>query len=255
MAFMNCRMRSKELKKEVEINVILPVESGAPKRVLYLLHGLAGDASSWMRRSSIERYATARDLAVIMPDGGRSYYTDAVHGAERYWSYISEELPEFVHTIFKLPQGREKTFVAGLSMGGYGALKLGLRHPERFAAAGALSAVADIRLRIASEESAERRMEFRQIFGGVSRLAADGNDLFVLAADAMKSGAKLPKIISFCGTDDRLLANNRRFTAHLERLKYPGFHYYERPGRHNWDFWDAHIPEVLDFLVSGKLPE
>ena len=255
MAFMNCRLHSKELKKEVEINVIYPVASGVPKRLLYLLHGLAGDASSWMRRTSIERYATTRDIAVIMPDGGRSYYSDSVRGAERYWSYIAEELPEFVHTVFKLPKARKDTFAAGLSMGGYGALKLGLRHPERFAAVGALSAVADIRLRIDSEENAERRMEFRQIFGGVSRLAADGNDLFVLAADAVKSGAKLPKIISFCGTEDRLLTNNRRFTAHLERLKYPDFHYYERPGNHNWDFWDAHITEVLDFLISGKLPE
>lgn len=254
MAFMNCRLHSKELKKEVEINVIYPTDSEAPKRVLYLLHGLAGDASSWMRRSSIERYATARNLAVIMPDGGRWFYTDAVRGP-RLWSYVAEELPEFVHTVFKLPKARKDTFVAGLSMGGYGALKLGLRHPERFAAVGALSAVADIRLRIDSEKSPERRMEFRQIFGGISRLAADGNDLFVLAADAVKSGTKLPKIISFCGTDDGLLTNNRRFAAHLERLKYPDFHYYERPGRHNWDFWDAHIPEVLDFLISGKLPE
>ena len=93
MAFMNCRLHSKELKKEVEINVILPVESKAPERVLYLLHGLAGDASSWMRRTSIERYATARNIAVIMPDGGRWFYTDAVRGP-RLWSYVAEELPE-----------------------------------------------------------------------------------------------------------------------------------------------------------------
>ncbi|MBQ6352212.1 MAG: hypothetical protein IJJ28_02965 [Lentisphaeria bacterium] len=254
MAFMNCRFRSAELKKEVEVNVVYPISGGTPKQVLYLLHGIAGDASCWMRRTSIERYALARKIAVIMPDGACSFYTDAVHGAARYWSYISEELPELAGTIFKLPKGRDQTFVAGLSMGGYGALKLGLRLGERFAAVGALSAATDIRRRFRSENP-ERRALIKQIFGTASRLAADGNVLFVLAKDAVASGKKLPKIISFCGTEDPIIAENRRFGALLERLKYPDFHFYERPGVHNWDFWDAYIPEVLDFLISGKLPE
>jgi len=254
MAFMNCRLHSKELKKEVEINVILPVESGAPERVLYLFHGLAGDAASWMRRTSIERYAVARNIAVVMPDGGRSYYSDAVHGVERYWSYISKELPELANAIFKLPRGRENTFAAGLSMGGYGAFKLGLRFPERFAAIGVLSSVTDIRRRLRSEDP-ERREHMKQVFGTLSRLAADGNDLFALAKEAMASGKKLPRAISFCGMEDSIIGENREFNALLKRLKYPDFHAYERPGRHNWDFWDAHIPEVLDFLISGKLPE
>ena len=254
MAFMNCRLRSKELKKEVEVNVIYPMTNGAPERVLYLLHGLAGDAASWMRRTSIERYALARNIAVIMPDGGRSYYSDAVCGVERYWSYIAEELPGLVGAIFKLPDGRERTFAAGLSMGGYGTYKLGLNFPERFAAIGVLSSVTDIRRRLRSDDP-DRRAHMKQIFGSLSRLAADGNDLFALAKEAVASGKKLPKIISFCGTEDSILNENRRFNALLKRLKCPDFHCYERPGRHNWDFWDAHIPEVLDFLISGKLPE
>ena len=254
MAFMNCRLRSKELKKEVEVNVIYPVANGAPDKVLYLLHGLADDASGWARRTSIERYAIARNIAVIMPDGGRSYYSDAVCGVERYWSYISKELPELVGAIFKLPEGRERTFAAGLSMGGYGTYKLGLNFPERFAAIGVLSSVTDIRRRLRSDDP-DRRAHMKQIFGSLSRLAADGNDLFALAKEAVASGEKLPRLISFCGTEDSILNENRRFNALLKRLKCPDFHCYERPGRHNWDFWDAHIPEVLDFLVSGKLPE
>lgn len=254
MAFMHCRMHSKELKKAVEVNVIYPAASGAPEKVLYLLHGLSDDASIWCRRTSIERYAEKRGVAVIMPDGGRGFYTDALRGA-RYWSYIAEELPELVHGIFKLPEARKTTFAAGLSMGGYGALKLGLRHPERFAAVGALSAVADVRHRLRAKDTEAWRTELHLIFGGGARLAADGNDLFALAEAAVGSGKKLPKIISFCGTEDRLLQDNRRFNAHLERLNYPEFHAYERPGAHTWEFWDAHIAEVLDFFVSGKLPE
>ncbi len=254
MAFMHCRMYSNELKKAVEVYVAYPTASGAPDKVLYLLHGLSDDASIWSRRTSIERYADRRNIAVIMPDGGRGFYTDAVHGP-RYWSYIAEELPEQMHGIFKLPKSRKDTFAAGLSMGGYGALKLGLRQPERFAAVGALSAVTDIRRRLRTADSVIRLAEMRLIFGGVSRLAADGNDLFALADAAVRSGKKLPKIISFCGTEDKLLQDNRRFDAHLARLEYPGFHAYERPGAHTWDFWDAHITEVLDFFISGKLPE
>ena len=139
MAFLQCRLRSKELKKAVEVNVIYPVADKAPAKVLYLLHGLSDDASIWMRLTSIERYAERRNLAVVMPDGGRGFYTDALKGA-RYWSYVAEELPELMHKIFKLPKGAKNTFAAGLSMGGYGALKLGLRRPEEFSAVGDIAA-------------------------------------------------------------------------------------------------------------------
>lgn len=254
MAFLHCRTHSKELKKAVEVNVIYPTAAGEPAGVVYLLHGLSDDASIWCRRTSIERYAERRGIAVVMPDGGRGFYTDALHGA-RYWSYIAEELPEEMRRIFRLPEGRKRTFAAGLSMGGYGALKLGLRHPERFAAVGALSAVADVRHRLRAADTAAWQTELRLIFGSGSRLAAEGNDLFALAEAATASGKKLPRIISFCGAEDRLLGDNRKFAAHLERLKYPEFHAYERPGAHTWEFWDAHIVEVLDFFVSGALPE
>ena len=254
MAFMHCRLHSKELKKAVEVNVVYPTASGTPDKLLYLLHGLSDDASIWMRRTSVERYAERRNIAVVMPDGGRGFYTDAVSG-ERYWSYISEELPALMHGIFKLPERRKDTFAAGLSMGGYGALKLGLRCPGRFAAVGALSAVTDVKYRLRAADTEAWRTELRRIFGGGSRLAADGNDLFALAGDATGSGKRLPKIISFCGTEDRLLRDNRKFAAHLRRLNYPEFYAYERPGAHTWEFWDAHITEVLDFFISGRLPE
>ena len=255
MAFMQCRWHSAELGKAVEVNVTIPLS--APKRrrkVLYLLHGLSDDASLWLRRTSIERYAEARGFAVIMPDGGRGFYTDAVAGP-RYWSFVAEELPALVAEVFDLPAGRERTFVAGLSMGGYGALKLVLRRPDRFAAAGALSPVVDLKARFRAADTAHWRPELRRIFGGASQLAARGNDLFTLAKQAVASGAPLPRIVSFCGEDDFMIADNRKFNAFMAKLPYPEYHARLRPGAHNWEFWDRHIQDVLDFFATGRLPE
>ena len=123
------------------VNVIIPENSKEPPAVLYLLHGLSDDQSAWTRRTSIERYVGDKNLAVIMPTTYRGYYTDMANGY-RYWTYISEELPEKMRRIFRLSSEREKTFAAGLSMGGYGALKLGLRQPERFAAVAGFSSAA-----------------------------------------------------------------------------------------------------------------
>ena len=111
--------------------------------MLYLLHGLSDDDTIWLRRTSIERYVAPLGLAVVMPQVHRSFYTDEAHG-NRYWTFLSEELPELVHHFFRLSRRREDTFVAGLSMGGYGALKWALREPERFAAAASMSAAADV---------------------------------------------------------------------------------------------------------------
>ena len=254
MAFMECRFSSAILGRAVSANVVMPL-TAAPggNKVLYLLHGLSDDASTWFRRSSIERYAERMNFTVIMPDGGRSFYTDALHGA-KYWTFISEELPEIMNSIFRISPDRERTFAAGLSMGGYGALKLGLRCPEKFAAVGALSAVADLRSRFRAPDSASWLPELKLIFGDESRLASDGNDLFDLASKALSSGKPLPKIIAICGSEDFMIEDNRRFNRFMAE-RYPGFHSFERPGSHEWQFWDTHIRDVMAFFDSGKLPE
>ena len=110
------------------VNVVLPqntsgqiglkgvaADDGCP--VLYLLHGMSDDHSTWIRRTSVERYATQYGLALVMPNAHRSYYTDMACGL-KYWTYVSEELPRLMHTFFKISDRREDTFVAGLSMGG-----------------------------------------------------------------------------------------------------------------------------------------
>ena len=143
MAFLRVDFYSEALGSGTGMNVLLPeaaqgigfdasAGTGALP-VLYLLHGLSDDHTAWMRRTSLERYAASRRLAVVMPCGGRSFYTNEAHGG-RYWDFISEELPRAVQSFFPVSRRREDTFAAGLSMGGYGALKLALRHPDRYAA-------------------------------------------------------------------------------------------------------------------------
>src|SRR5918912_3501776 len=154
MALLRCDVFSDALGLSTSLTVILPqptttqigLEGDAgdePPPVLYLLHGLSDDDTIWTRRTSIERYVAPLGLAVVMPQVHRSFYTDEAYGG-RYWTFVAEELPELVGSLFRVSARREDTFVAGLSMGGYGALKLALRQPERFAAAASLSGALDV---------------------------------------------------------------------------------------------------------------
>ena len=262
MAFLECHFQSAVLGRAVSVNVILPQTPFQPAAVppetrfpvLYLLHGLSDDATMWFRRSSIERYADIHRMAVVMPDGGRCFYSDAVAG-EKMWTFISEELPFIIESSFPVSQERKDTFAAGLSMGGYGAIKLGLRRPEKFAAVAGLSTLADLKYRFRAADTASWRPELRRIFGSSAQLASRSNDLFALGETALASGKPLPQILSICGTDDFMIRDNRRFNRHMAKIGYPDFFAFERPGAHTWEFWDRHIQDVLNFFMSGKLPE
>src|SRR4051794_31374605 len=156
MALLRCDFFSEVLDVGTSMTVLLPQagegqvgvtgarpDPAAGFPVLYLLHGLSDDATGWLRYSSIERYAEEVGLAVVMPQVQRSFYADEVHG-ERYWTFLSEELPGIVGSFFNVSPRREDTFVAGLSMGGYGALKWALRQPHRVAAAASPSRGLDV---------------------------------------------------------------------------------------------------------------
>src|SRR4051794_4385278 len=174
MALVTCDFFSDVLEVGCSMTVVLPqateeqigVEGEAIPRtdfpVLYLLHGLSDDHTAWLRYTSIERYSAAAGLAVVMPAVNRSFYANE-HTGGRYWDYISEELPRIVGNFFRISHDPAQTYVAGLSMGGYGAMKLALTHPGRFAAAATLSGALDL------EELSSRteRVElFERIFGG-----------------------------------------------------------------------------------------
>ena len=245
MAFFQCHLYSESLKVQTALNVIVPQRREGPPEggypVLYLLHGLSDDHTIWMRRTSIERYVEGRNLAVVMPAVNRSFYTDMAYGPA-YWTFVSEELPELVRSFFPVSDEPGKRFVAGLSMGGYGAFKLAFRLPGRFAAAASLSGAVDVRHFIEREPA-----EARLIFGDESQLAENLNDLFDLASRRAEEGCALPKLYLTCGTEDFLYEDNVRFKAHLERLGIE-FAYHEEPGVHSWEYWDRNIQRVIEWL-------
>ncbi len=173
MALLDVDLFSESLEVGTSLSVVLPQttraqigvdpvpvpEHGWP--VLFLLHGLSDDHTAWLRYTAIERHAGAAGLAVVMPAAGRSFYTDEAHGHD-YWTWISQELPARVAEMFRLSTRPRDTYVAGLSMGGYGALKLGLTHPERYAGVASLSGAVDLRQ---LEERPERSEVVERVFG------------------------------------------------------------------------------------------
>jgi S-formylglutathione hydrolase FrmB len=235
MAFIQMNIFSDSIGIATPVNIIMPENSKEPPAVLYLLHGLSDDHSMWTRRTSIERYAESRNLAVIMPTTYRGYYTDMENGYN-YWTYIAEELPKKLHSMFNISKERDKTFAAGLSMGGYGALKLGLRQPERFKAVAAFSSAADMNVRVAVNE------EHIRVFG---KELSEENDLFRLAEKLNRETA--PKIYMWCGTEDFLLDSNRRFSSHVKDLGLDII-YSESEGGHSWEKWDEQIKKALDWF-------
>jgi len=217
------------------------VNDGPP--VLYLLHGMSDDHSAWTRNTSLERYAVAAGVAVVMPAVHRSFYTDELHG-HRYWTFLSEELPQLVGSMFRVSTRREDTFVAGLSMGGYGALKWALRGPEVFAGAASMSGALDVAELV---RDPERGPELGGRVFGPQPAAED--DLFALLRGA--DVAALPRLHVSCGTEDHLVDHNRRFAAVAEQVGADLTTDF-RPGEHEWGFWDAEIRTVLDWIVASR---
>jgi S-formylglutathione hydrolase FrmB len=221
-------------------------------RTLYLLHGHSDDHTAWQRLTSIERYAEGLNLAIVMPAVHLSFYNDMAHGG-KYWQFISEEVPTLVREMFSLSSARKDNFVAGLSMGGYGAFKMALTHPDRFAAAASLSGATDINevVRVKKNEPDNKAWleEMRTVFGDLSKVPGSKHDLFVLAKKAAKAAVK-PRLYQCCGTEDELYPDNLRFRDVVRKLPLD-LTYEEGPGEHNWAYWDRMIQRVLEWMFPA----
>lgn len=242
MALCQLRFFSQSLGKASEMFVVLP-DSGEPTfPVLYLLHGLSDDASIWLRRSRIEWYVRDLPLIVVMPDGGRGWYTNGING-DAYEDYIIKDVIGHVERFFPASRERQHRAIAGLSMGGYGTMSLALHHPDRFVAAASLSGAVGAGHHIIPEDAVP---DFKRIFG--ENPQGGDKDLFALVKRIDQ--ATLPKLWLDCGVEDFLIEDNRAFHTHLEQLGIPHV-YKEFPGGHTWDYWDEHIPEVLRFVMEA----
>lgn len=243
MAFMQLEFFGKTLGKMANLWAVLPQEPG-PYPVLYLLHGYSDNHSAWMRRTSLERYVEGKKLIVVMPDGWVSYYSnDPRCGLLPYEDHIIKDVVRTVDRLLPTIDAREGRGVAGLSMGGYGAMKLAMKHPEMFAAASSLSGAVEWTHGPIEETIHGGRAE------AFEAVREDGaNDCFKLAEGLVKKRRK-PALRLDCGEEDFLIEANRTFHAHLDAIGYDHT-YAEYPGEHNWDYWDAHLPETLDFMVE-----
>ncbi len=229
---------SQSLQKATGMKIILPDPSiKGPYATLYQLHGLSDDYSGWERRTSIERYVMDLPLVVVMPDGGRGWYIDAAEGYA-YESHIMKDTIGFVEKFFPVDKKRKARAIGGLSMGGYGAMKLALKFAGSFASVAAHSGA----LAHGHDSDLTSGPEFKRIFG--ENPTGGPNDVFALAEKLKPSQA--PAIRFDCGTSDGLVAANRRFHRHLARLGIKHT-YREYPGAHTWAYWDEHFQKALRF--------
>lgn len=251
MAFITLNFYSEALGMQTQVDVLIPqretegeigIESkadGQKYKCLYLLHGCSDDQTIWMRRTSVERYASKYGVAVVMPFAARSYYSDMKYG-EKYYQFIAKELPRTIQEFFNISDKREDNYVCGLSMGGYGALKVGLRECDNFCAAAGLSAVTIF----------EGRYDWRilkNVFGDPVEIPDD--DRLDKLALKQAENPNRPKVFIGCGTEDSLYKENLQFRKMLENLGYD-VTYRESSGEHSWNFWDEYIQYVLEWMFG-----
>jgi len=262
MSLLNYNYSSRVLEMDTKINMILPEPrprpEGSDERIerklpsdgfptLYLLHGLTEDFTAWIRKSSIERYASAKNLAVVMPDADASFYTDMACGKD-YFKFLNGELLDVARQYFPLSKRREDNFVAGLSMGGYGAFKWALREPEKFAAAASLSGSLDIARVVEGVEEPEERKKLEWVFGDLESLKGSKDDPVHLARELANSEGPRPKLFQCCGKDDFLYEPNVTFKRTVDELPLD-LRYSEEEGTgHEWDYWDRMIQQVIEWL-------
>jgi len=226
----------------------LPVRK---RKVLYLLHGLSDDASAWQRYSSIETLAAAYGLVVVMPSAGRSFYTDQPNG-QRYFTYLTQELPQFLADVFALAPAPQATLIAGNSMGGYGAFKAAFAYPQRFTAAASFSGFLSLEF-LRAYPNDPRLAEFGHLFGDLEALSGGEHDPLVWFKQAAQRSTRLPSLFLACGRQDDLYPLNCMAYAALKELGI-AVNYYEEDARHDWLFWDSQVRRFLA-AVLGPVPE
>lgn len=264
MALIHCTFDAKTLRMPTSVLVAMPPRftrredtrplaevyaSDQKYKTLYLLHGAFDDYTSWSRKSNIERYAAAHNLMVVMPDAPNSFYVDQPDGPA-YWSYLSEELPLFIRSVFPSSAAREDNYTAGLSMGGYGALKLALHFPRQFSAAVSLSGLVDPGA-LYQMPARQQVFNWQRLFGSCDQFVKSNNNLEHLVESLRANGTEIPRMLLCCGTSDELLPMNRAFHSYLEKLAV-AHDYAEGKGGHDWDYWDLTIRSALSWIVNDE---
>lgn len=265
MAFIQMNLLSQALMRTVPVNVILPVDKmvfpGMPKReekpykTLYLLHGVFGNYTDWVCGSRIQRFAEEHDLVVVMPSGDNAFYVDQPAGNNFYGEFIGKELVELTRKMFPLSHKREDTFIGGLSMGGFGALRNGLKYSDTFGCIVSLSGALHLEEMASRTKDAPFFLESKSYseacFGDLSKVLESDKNPRWLVKELKKVGKDLPKIYMACGEQDSLLPINQDMADFL-KAQGADVTFEVGPGSHEWDFWDTYIKKAIDWLPTEQ---
>lgn len=242
-------IQSAALHRPVTVRVLLPAGYQVARRsypVLYLLHGLYGDYTNWDTLTRLENYTRTLPLIVVMPDAGNSWYVNsATVPADKFEDFLTADVIPAIGHKFRVLAGRNDRALAGLSMGGYGALKYGLKHPDLFSLVGSFSGALNAPLDLAQREP-KFAPYLDAAYGPANSATRTANDVFRLAAAADPSSA--PYLYLDCGTSDPwFIPTNRAFVALLRDHNF-AYEYHETPGAHDWQYWDRRLPVFLQLL-------
>ena len=265
MAFIQMNLLSKTLMRTVPVNVILPVDKmvfpgmpvreDKPYKTLYLLHGVFGNYTDWVCGSRIQRYAEEHDLAVIMPSGDNAFYVDQPAGNNFYGEFIGKELVDITRKMFPLSHKREDTFIGGLSMGGFGALRNGLKYSETFGRIISLSGALHLEEMTSRTKDApffiESKSYAEACFGDLTKVLESDKNPRWLVKELKKAGKELPKIYMACGDQDHLLPVNQDMADFLKKQG-ADVTFEIGPGNHEWDFWDTYIKKAIGWLPAEE---
>lgn len=254
----NFQLNSKLMARQIPYRVVLPVNySSANEKtfypVVYLLHGLTGHFDNWADKTKLKDYAKNYNYIIVMPEGNNGWYTDsATVSADKYESYIIQELIPEIEKKFRAKTGRENRAVAGLSMGGYGSIKFGLKYPEMFSLVGSFSGA--LGAASWSKENLGQNQwvasSIITVYGNAETATRKENDIFKLVSEMPVDKIKnLPFVYLDCGTEDFLYKSNREFANLLQERRIP-HEFRELPGVHNWVFWDSQISEFLELTAK-----
>ena len=259
MAYLECKLKSQILQTTVGVKLYfptdLPAEVGYTVRgVLTLLHGFTNSGDDWVQMTAAPRYAADNGLVLIMPDCGNSFYQNMVYGGA-YKTFLTEEMPVLLNRMFKLPQRRDRNFIAGLSMGGYGALFLGLSRPDLYAGCASFSGAVDLSMMLADPSVPGVREVFGPIFGD-SLALPKSSDLRVLARQvAALPAAQQPKVLLTNGLQDiepyRILQQNDSLHRAIQPLGLANYCRMQWNGVHEWNFGDRSLVYAIDFFLAN----
>ncbi len=266
MALVRLNFESQCLGNNLEVGIILPDIRRDEKpaafygneekyKVLWLLHGTNGDYSDWIRKSNVERYACERRLMVVMPSALNSNYVNwpGFMTGYRMGDFLTEELMPLVHGWFPASGRRQDNFIAGLSMGGSGAMQYAVNHPEKFEACAVLSASPRNLREKAKNPDARMQNSIRNAGGYEAYVASDSNTWETLGKGSGKSA--LPRFYLTCGTEDFLYADYLEFKEYAQKLNLNAVFEEFEGYCHEWRFWDMTIQRAMDFFLTGRLPE